>query len=523
MHLALSSRKQNRSDSRSRFLQLSKRSILAGLLLASLPSASSMAQQPPQPLPLPAHPNRQADPEENSLPKASQPDRETRHTQHTSVQRQGPSLPVPGRPSRNLPPIGIPDDEPNSEEAEGEGEDEELAEEELPSGLLNFLPHHFRSGAMTFEYIYTGETFTKAFGGINPGIRPTNYRSNFDLVSTLDTEKMGWWTGGRFLVYGQNLTGRPLSATEVGDFQLFSNLDSTISATDRADFTTVAEYWYEHVAMDQRLRFKIGKQDANADFALTDLGGEFVHSSFGLPPMIPLPTFPSQALGVATFLNITEPLTFGFGIYDGTLPSGPQGVRWGFDTLGHNGAISLYQLQWQPQFGFNDQLPTTLRTGMWHHSGNDLWTELTANPNPRLFNQNYGVFTTWDQMIFKEEYCTENDQGLGIFFQFGWAPGNRNAIQEYYGGGLVYKGLLPCRDQDVIGLGFANALFSGGFQQFNAAQAIPMGKYETAVELFYKYQVGNYMSLQPDIQYIANPSGQYADALVPGMRFEIVF
>ncbi len=31
------------------------------------------------------------------------------------------------------------------------------------------------------------------------------------------------------------------------------------------------------------------------------------------------------------------------------------------------------------------------------------------------------------------------------------------------------------------------------------------------------------MTIQPDIQFIANPSGQYQDALVPGLRFEAVF
>ena len=31
------------------------------------------------------------------------------------------------------------------------------------------------------------------------------------------------------------------------------------------------------------------------------------------------------------------------------------------------------------------------------------------------------------------------------------------------------------------------------------------------------------MSIQPDIQYIATPSGIYPDALVVGMRFQLAF
>ncbi len=314
-----------------------------------------------------------------------------------------------------------------------------------------------------------------------------------------------------------------MSQAFVGDVQLFSNLDSTISDTERPQFTSIAEYWYEHLAFDQRVRFKLGKQDANADFALTDLGGEFVHSSFGLPPMIPLPTFPSQALGIATFVSLTETLIFGFGAFDGTLPSGPQGSRWGFDTLGHNGAITLYQLEWKPALGVNELYPTTIRWGMWHHSDQTVWTELTSNPNPITFNQNYGLWTTADQMIWRESDTVGDNQGLGVFGQFGWAPSDRNSLPEYYGGGLVYKGLLSGRDEDLLGAGFANVLFSPGLRDQSAANGEPMTKYETAVEVFYKYIYSPYISFQPDIQYISNPGGKYRDALLPGLRFEVVF
>ncbi len=395
---------------------------------------------------------------------------------------------MPGRPGRNLPTPG--------EEAEP---GTETGEADIAPGLFERLPHSFRDGAWTWEAIYTGETFTKATGGLSPA-RATNYRSNLDLVSIIDTERMGWWDGGRLFVYGQNLAGKPLSTNYVGDTQLFSNLDSTISATERPHFTTIAEYWYEHFTFDNRLRTKIGKQDANVDFALTDLGGEFIHSSFGVPPNVPLPTFPSQALGIASFFDVTETVNLGMGVYDGTLPSGPSGVRWGFDTLGHCGCMSMFQTQWTPQFGRNGQLPHTTRVGMWHHSDRTVWTEFTTDPNPRTFVQNYGVFASSDQMIFKEEYGTDDTQGLGVFGQFGWAPGNRNFIQEYYGGGLVYRGLIPERDNDVVGLALANILYSSPYRQVSAAGGTDIGSHETAIELFYKYLPSPYLSLQPDLQ-----------------------
>lgn len=463
---------------------------------------------PLPPLPLPQHAGRTPETPEMTRPQESQPNRDSRML----VQKQGSrtrEMPVPGKPGRGLVPL----DELDSEASESADLEN--------MGQLSFVPHQFRNGGITFEYIYTGESFTKDRGGLS-STRSTNYRSNFDLVGMLNTSKMGWWDNGRLFVYGQNVSGRPLSKEDVGDVQLFSNLDSTISDTERPNFTTIAEYWYEHLLLDGKMRFKVGKQDSNVDFALSDLGGDFVNSSFGFPPMIPFPTFPSQALGMSCFLNLTDELTFGLGALDGTLPSGPQGVRWGFDTLGHNGMISLYQLEWKPALGADGQLPTTLRTGIWHHSDKDVWVELSANPNPVTFNQNYGVWTTADQMIWKESDSADDDQGLGVFGQFGWAPGDRNLLQEYYGGGAVYKGLLTGRDSDLIGFGIAAAMFSSGFRTQNAAANIDITRFETDYELFYKYQHSRFISLQPDMQYISSPGGMYKDTIVAGLRFEVV-
>ena len=102
------------------------------------------------------------------------------------------------------------------------------------------------------------------------------------------------------------------------------------------------------------------------------------------------------------------------------------------------------------------------------------------------------------------------------------APSNRNLITEYYGGGLVYKGLLPNRDEDYLGVGVANAILTPGSKQIALANGEFQGRQETAVELFYKYRVSPYFVLQPDLQFISQPSGRFDDALLPGLRFEVV-
>jgi porin len=460
---------------------------LAVFAVVLLLAVASTAVAEPE-LPLPTHPGREETDPVKSRPKPAQPGREEFPTAHRTLSQ----LPKPGQPSRGLSPPG---EEPPTEA--------ESSEDEVPPGLTNFLPHTAKG--ITAEYIYTGEGFSNAHGGLNTN-QATSYRGNLDLVMHFDTQAMGLWQGGRFLIYGQNTHGRTLSTNDVGDWQYFSNLDST----PRPEFTQVSEYWYQHNVADNAAWFKLGKQDANANFAFCDLGGDFVNSSFGLIPTVPLPTFPNPGLGLAGFWHLDEHLLLAGGVYNGA----PQGGQFGFNTLGSNGYFSIVQLDVKTQWGAQEQLPQTIRLGAWHHSGD--WEEIAA-ADGRTFNQNYGVYASIDQLLWKENGEAGDEQGFGVFAQYGWAPGDRNMVDEYYGGGLLYRGWLAGRDTDLVGLGFASVLFS------HQQHAIDGATRETAYELFYKWYVNRYISVQPDTQYIVQPSGIHRDALVTGVRFEIVF
>jgi porin len=433
-----------------------------------------------------------------SRPRAAREDRG--EPSESALQRR--SLPIPAQPGRDLSEIGVPTTDEN----------------QLPS-LLDFIPHHGPQGALAAEVIYTGETFTLARGGL-ANRRTSNYRGNLDMVVTLDLEVACGLRGGRLFVYGQNVHGDPLSLRSVGDFQLFSNIDSTISDTDRPQFTAVAEYWYEQLIADDTIRLKFGKQDANADFAYSDVAGDFIHSSFGLAPTIPLPTFPSQSLGVASFWSATDNLVISGGIYDGTPPDGPQGVRWGFDTAGHNGAVFLTQCELTGHTGPNQQLPWTIRLGGWHHNGDDLWSDFAAVPN--LKDGNSGGWLIGDRMLLKESYGAEDTQGLAAFAMYSWTQEDRNLFDSSIATGLVYNGLVPGRDDDLVGVGVAVANLSDDLRESELRNGTLLQTREIATEVFYKCRLTPALTLQPEMQYITNPGAQYSDAVLWGIRFEAV-
>jgi porin len=419
-------------------------------------------------------------------------------------------LPVPGCPGRGLEAPGG-EAGPFLERDYGcspSGCDAEamVAEEgeEAPPLLLPNWAHQYEG--ITAEYIYTGEVFSNVHGGLNTN-RATRYRGNLDLVMNVDTEAMDMWKGGRFFVYGNQFHGRTLTPNDVGDFQFYSNIESNPRPNNEFQVT---EFWYEHSFADGAFIIKMGKQDANADFAFVDLGGDFMNSSFGLIPTVPLPTWPNPGMGISAFVDLTELIHLRAGVYDGSPTFGlPTGGQWGFSTLGDFGAMSLYELSLTPQFGRDGDLPGTYRLGSWYHTAD---FDNLENGGATQISGNHGFYASGDQLLWKEPGSDDAPQGVGVFAQFGRSPSDRNALDRYFGSGVTYRGPLRNRDADLIGVGIAAGSFSD-----------PALSTERAVEVFYKAQINDWMVLQPDTQYIANPSGNGHDALVVGLRTEIVF
>jgi porin len=417
------------------------------------------------------------------------------------------------------------DENDSKDDAKDDKKDEDDKEkEDSPGGLLGEALHG--TPAAKVEYVYTGEVFTNAHGGINTN-GSTEYRGNLDLTMTFDLEKLGFRPGGTFFLYGQNGHGRGLSEGHVGDVQFLSNIDAP-------DFMQVSEFWWKRNLGEESLRIKLGKQDCNADFAGVDLGADFINSSFGFHPNIPMPTFPAAAMGVVVFADPAKWLALRAGVYDGAARMG----TWGISDDGI--AFSIFEAALKPAWGRDGQLPGTYRAGLWYHSGGfeELTSEAAGSPVPshrmelrfgfrfggfaldefdaapaNTLAGNHGVYVACDQMLFLEPGEKETNQGLGMFVQYAWAPPDRNEVENFFGVGLLYRGLISGRDEDLVGIGLADAMFSDRLVGRSPEQAI---------EFFYKAQMSKWTTLQPDLQYIANPGGGAKDAFVAGLRFELV-
>ncbi|MBC7822067.1 MAG: carbohydrate porin [Planctomycetaceae bacterium] len=351
---------------------------------------------------------------------------------------------------------------------------------------------------------YTGQTFKNTHGGLRSG--PLRYRNGTDLVITLDTAKHDLWEGGKFYVYGFTVHGKSLTPREIGDYQFYSNFESF---PKRDDVTQIGEWWYQHTWADGALVTKIGQQDGNVDFAKGSIAHEFINSAFNTIAPTPVPTWPLQTFGVFAAWTAENKSQVKFGVYDGR----NVGAHYFLPTVNDRGTVfAISELVCPMEFG-DDKLPGAWRIGGWYHTGE--YNEITTGTS-RILKGNAGVYVEAEQLLWRENSDEGDEQGLSAFVQYGWAPGDRNPPEHNYAGGLIYHGLLPQRDRDALGLGWSTLLFGRPTRQVDGQT------FETAVELFYRAVLSDHVSLQPEVQYIANPGGDGRDALAVGLQFILV-
>ncbi len=159
----------------------------------------------------------------------------------------------------------------------------------------------------------------------------------------------------------------------------------------------------------------------------------------------------------------------------------------------------------------------------------------------QTYDAKYGFYWQADQMLFREpakeesaplakgpgdgkavadgksfkEYKTVetekaklSDQGLYMINLVTYAPKYDNVTPFFFYSGLIYKGLIPTRDQDQLGVAFSYGNYSYyKIEAENEAGTSVHQTYEAAVEIDYRVQLTKFAYVQPFWQYIIRPNG----------------
>ena len=382
---------------------------------------------------------------------------------------------------------------------------------------------------------YTVDVWGNTAGGLKPG---SVYTGLLDFGAEVDLEKAIGWQGGSISTTWLWLSGRDASEDLVGNFLTISNI---------AGFNTLRmfELWFQQELFDDRLSIRFGQLSADSEFLISDYAGLFINGTFGWPAFAYMnipnggPGYPMGTLGARAAWNPLDWFTFQSAVFQGNVFAqdvNRHGFRWRLDAQTGYTFLNEAQVRWnhrEEEVG----LPGQLKPGVWFQSGQsaDALAESTNSGNA-------GFYVVLDQMLYRapgapadltnggktfqeREGIEKSDQGLGIFGRMAFTPADRNFVNFSFDTGLSYKGLIPTRDNDTVGVGFGYAqLSSGARSALQEDGSLPAGA-EMVIEATYQAEITPWLFVQPDLQYIIHPGGSndYQNALVIGGRAAITF
>lgn len=357
-----------------------------------------------------------------------------------------------------------------------------------------------QAGAISLSVSYTAEVNQVASGG---AAQTGRYLDNLDIQAEADLEKLIGWQGARVFAYGLYNNGRAFSP-DVGDAFVTSNIETGTKAL------RLYELWLEQ-DLAGGISLRAGLYDLNSEFDALDSAGLFLNSAHGIGADISQSgvsgpsIFPSTSLAARVAVEFGDDWRARVAVLDG-VPGDPDHPARTAIKLGNgDGALVIGEVE----RGFGGG---KLIAGLWHY------TSRFEQFDGRQARANRGAYVRGETMLLRE--ADDNEQGLAGFFRLGAANGAINGFDRFASLGLNYRGPLPGRSEDQLGLALATALTSAEYRLASGA-----GRSETNIELTYRAQLTQWLSIQPDLQYVINP-GPFAandNALVAGLRAEIGF
>jgi porin len=412
-----------------------------------------------------------------------------------------------------------------------------MLERQRLTGSWRGLRSRLEGRGVDFEIVYTGDVFANVRGGVERG---SVYLDNYDLSVTCRLEELIGHDLGTVFVYAlANQGGKP--SDDAGDLQMLDDIQAPSTAK-------LYEAWWQTTYFE-RTSLLVGLYDLNSEFYTLDGAAVFVNSSFGIGadlgtsgrngPSI----FPTTSLGARLRMEPLDGLTFKLAVLDG-VPGDPDNFYGTHIRLSSgDGVLVAAEAAYVKEVQTDEAADVRrvrrrrvgrgygplryhfkLALGAWYFS-----TPLPAlgrtqpDGSPATARGRPGVYLVADWDATRWDPLRANS--LSVFVQTGLADGDVGRVAGYVGAGLSYRGLLPWRPQDELGLGIATALLGDGERRVVRGQGQRPSTAEIALEFTYRVALTPWLSFQPDLQYIVSPGGraERSNALALGLRWEVAF
>ncbi|MGE5317129.1 MAG: carbohydrate porin [Chloroflexota bacterium] len=372
--------------------------------------------------------------------------------------------------------------------------------------LFLFIPGHLSSqnsdkeGSHFYniEIKYVGDFARNFSGGIS---KENSYMGLAALRFSSEFRDKGILKNTSFSFLGVNTHSTKELSSLTGDLQVTSNIEA-------GNHTYVQELWI--CQKFGRFDFTFGLQDMNVEFANTEYAGPFLNSSFGVIPVISsninAPIFPLTSLGLMFKWTINDKMSWATSVHDANpepFEKNPHNLKWPYKK--GDGLIFMSEFHLEPE---PEGLKRIYEVGL--YSANNLPEFITGTTLPDSAKlTGVGFYANVDRGLVKE-----GKKEINLFIQCGYSPSGNATSDGYFGFGVNHIGLFSKKGNDMLGAGIACAHLK---EQLHC---------ETAIELTYHFHLTDYFSVQPDFQYIINPSGNQQDlnnAFVGNLRINLSF
>ena len=258
-----------------------------------------------------------------------------------------------------------------------------------------------------------------------------------------------------------------------------------------------------------------------SEFDSVETGGLFLNSAQGIGPDFSQSGRNGPSIFPVTSLALRLRTSLGASAYgqvavlDG-VPGDPEDPGSNKIHLSHeDGALLVAELGWA-----GDDW-RKLAVGAWMYTADfDRLDGTSSDGSPVTGDGNAGWYAIADRTVWRREATS-----VAAFLRAGHADDRYNQFDFYVGTGATMSGFLATRPDDELGLAIAVAMTGDGFEASRAAESLPTDHHETAIELTWRAPITDWLTLQPDVQYIINPGTDPGldNALTISLRFELTW
>lgn len=357
----------------------------------------------------------------------------------------------------------------------------------------------------TIKAVYKADVMGVADGGVKRGAR---FLDNIDVIADADLDAaFQWKRAAAHVSLLNNLGGKPNDLA--GSIQGIDNIE----VADRR--LKIYEAWLEQ-GLGEHVTVRTGLYDVNSEFYQNDAAGLLISPMFGVGSELAATgtngpaIFPSTALALR--LRAATETVYG-AVAVVNAKAGTIGDEDGVDLSGRAGALVIAEAGWTGR--------GKLAVGGWRYTHKQPGIVPPGITQTDEAHFSHGVYLLAEQDLVGT--ADGDDTHIVGFLRLGVSDGRTTPFRGGWQSGVLWERPFASRPESAMSFGAGNGALSRYYRLGNPGDLPPLGGSETIFELTYSDEIVKGVSVQPDIQYVMNPSADSTvdDALVLGMRLTI--